>query len=193
MIVVGGWEFVRPFRGETVCQALSGGDSRRGFCGIGGIFGDPRWLGRNGSRLRGARKGLGWSVYVPAFPLPRVFAMKIFFSLCWRTQFLKFGKKKLGTPFTHPFQMSAVLENGDGPPSRARQGRARAADGLSTRASLIASSRNCQPASPPGLQPHPLVRGARSPLLLAPQTARCACSRHKNVRGGTDALRSCAA
>jgi hypothetical protein len=74
------------------------------------------------------------------------------------------------------------VENGDGPPSRARQGRARAADGLSTRASLIACSRNCQPASPPGLQPHPLVRGARSPSLLAPQTARCACSRHKNVR-----------
>ena len=86
-----------------------------------------------------------------------------------------------------------AVQNGDGPPSRARQGRARAADGLSTRASLIACSRNCQPASPPGLQPHPLVRGARSPLLLAPQTARCACSRHKNVRGCTDALRTCAA
>ena len=84
---------------------------------------------------------------------------------------LNLGKKKLGTPLTHPFQISAVLENGDGPPSRARQGRARSADGLSTRASLIACSRNCQPASPPGLQPHPLVRGPPSPLLLAPQTA----------------------
>ncbi len=71
-------------------------------------------------------------------------------------------------------------------------GRARAADGLSTRASLIAFSRNCQPASPPGLQPPPFVRGAPSPLLLAPQTARCACSRRKNVRGCTDALRICA-
>jgi hypothetical protein len=30
--VVGGWEFVRPWRGETVCQALSGGDCRRGRC-----------------------------------------------------------------------------------------------------------------------------------------------------------------
>ena len=53
---------------------------------------------------------------------------------------------------------------------------------------LIAVSRNCQPASPPGLQPPPFDRGARSPLLLAPQTARCACSRHKNVRGCTDSL-----
>ena len=26
--VVDGWEFVRPFRGETVRQALSGGDCR---------------------------------------------------------------------------------------------------------------------------------------------------------------------
>ena len=85
------------------------------------------------------------------------------------------------------------MENGDGPPSRARQGRARSADGLRTCAALIAVSRNCQPASPPGLQPPPFVRGAPSPLLLAPQTARCACSRHKNVRGCTDALRSCAA
>ncbi len=85
------------------------------------------------------------------------------------------------------------MENGEGRPSRERQGRARAADGLGTRASLIAFSRNCQPASTPGIQSPLFVRGAPSPLLLAPQTARCACSRHKNVRGRTDALRSCAA
>jgi hypothetical protein len=85
------------------------------------------------------------------------------------------------------------VENGEGRPSRARQVRTRAADGLATRVSLISFSRNCQPASPPGLQPPPFVRGVRSPLLLAPQTARCAYSRHKNVRGSTDALRKCPA
>ncbi len=67
------------------------------------------------------------------------------------------------------------MENGDGSPSRARQGRVRTADGLSTRTSLIVWSRNCQTVSPPGLHPHPLVRGAPSPLLLDPQTTRCAC------------------
>ena len=59
-------------------SVLSGRDGRERRA-IGEIFADPGCLDRNGSRLRGARKGLGWSVYVPAFPLPRVFAMKIFF------------------------------------------------------------------------------------------------------------------
>jgi hypothetical protein len=59
-------------------SALSGEDYRERRA-IGEIFGDPGCLDRNGSRLRGARKGLGWSVYVPAFPLSRVFEMKIFF------------------------------------------------------------------------------------------------------------------
>jgi hypothetical protein len=86
------------------------------------------------------------------------------------------------------------VENGEGPPSpsRARQGRARSADGLRTCSALIAVSRNCQTASPPGLHPSPFVRGVPNPLLLAPQTARCACSRHKNVRRCTDALINCA-
>jgi hypothetical protein len=74
-----------------------------------------------------------------------------------------------------------------------RQGRARAADGLGTRASLIAFSRNCQAASTPGLQPPPFVHGAPNPLLLTPQTVRCPWSCHKNVWGRTDAFRSCTA
>ncbi len=41
------------------------------------------------------------------------------------------------------------------------------------------------------LQSHPFVRGAPYPLLLTPQTTRCECLCHKNVRGWTDALRRC--
>jgi hypothetical protein len=40
----------RPFRGENVGP----------FGERLGIFGDPRWLGQKGSRLRGAREGLVW-------------------------------------------------------------------------------------------------------------------------------------
>ena len=116
---------------------------------------------------------------------------KTFSTFAFAPVFQGWGTGVLG--ITIFLRNKTAVENGDGPPSRSRQGRARAADGLRTRASLIACSRNCQPASPPGLQPPPFVRGAPSPLLLAPQTARCACSRHKNVRGGTDALRSCGA
>ena len=63
----GGRLLVRPFRGETACQALSGGDCRGRRGAIGGIFWDPRWLGQNGNRLCGAREGLDWSGCVPAF------------------------------------------------------------------------------------------------------------------------------
>jgi hypothetical protein len=61
------------------------------------------------------------------------------------------------------------------------------------RASLIGCCRNWQPASPPGLHPPPFVGGAPLPLLLAPPTGRCACSRHKNVWRCTDTHRRCAA
>jgi hypothetical protein len=82
----------------------------------------------------------------------------------------KFGKKKLWTPLTPISNFCgfgkwrwAAFPSASGP--SAVSGR------TETHASLIACSRNCQPSSPPGLQPHPLVRGPPSPLLLAPQTA----------------------
>jgi hypothetical protein len=46
----------RPFRGETASQALSGGDGRGRYGAVWGIFGDPRWLGQNGSRHTQTRK-----------------------------------------------------------------------------------------------------------------------------------------
>jgi hypothetical protein len=51
--VVGGWEFVRPFRGETVRQVLSGarGDCRGRIGEIRGIFWDPRCVDQNGNSL----------------------------------------------------------------------------------------------------------------------------------------------
>jgi hypothetical protein len=49
---------------------------------------------------------------------------------------------------------------------------------MKPRSSLIAFSRNCQPASPPGLEQFPFVRGALFPLLLAPQTASRKSSRN---------------
>ena len=73
------------------------------------------------------------------------------------------------------------MENGEGSPSRASQGRARSADGVRTRVSSITFSRNCQSVSPVGLQSHPFVHGAPNPFLLTPQTARCVCSRRKDV------------
>jgi len=91
----GGDEFGGSLWGTDWLSALSGGDCR-GRRAIGEIFGDPGCLDRNGSRLRGARKGLGWSVYVPAFPLPRVFAMKIFFleSSFFTNSFRRIGEKR---------------------------------------------------------------------------------------------------
>jgi hypothetical protein len=62
-----------------------------------------------------------------------------------------------------------TVENGDGPSSRACQGRSPSTDCLRVRSSLIDFSRNCQSASPPGLESSPFVRGAPCPLLLAPQ------------------------
>jgi hypothetical protein len=76
-----------------------------------------------------------------------------------------------------------AVKNGDGQPSRASHGRERSADGLRPRASVIACSRIFKSASPPGLQLARLVRGAPAPLLLAPQTSRCAClARQKCAR-----------
>jgi hypothetical protein len=65
-----GRDWLSVLSGRDWLSALSGRDARESRA-IGEIFGDPGCLDRNGSRLRGARKGLGWSVYVPAFPLPR--------------------------------------------------------------------------------------------------------------------------
>jgi hypothetical protein len=59
---------------------------------------------------------------------------------------------------------------------------ARSADGLRPRASLIACSRNCQSASPLGLQPARLVRGTPRPLLLAPHEPMCVLAQQKCER-----------
>jgi hypothetical protein len=68
------------------------------------IFGDPGYLDQNGSRPRGVREGLDWSECVPAWPLPRVFAMKIFFLLtnldCCTTA---------GTKLTNPIENVPVF------------------------------------------------------------------------------------
>jgi hypothetical protein len=54
--------------------------------------------------------------------------------------------------------------------SRTHQGRVRSVDVLTTWASLISFSRNCQSVSPAGLHPPPFVRGPPRPLFLVPQT-----------------------